>query len=224
MKAKLYVHEDKLELLLTDGALFIPKKNEKKEAFLQRIQKVVTDEYLDDEFELVEITKETVATNDDDTLLGAAEKATGLQKKLIEAVLADRGIIKQAKTREKVEKQSAEVMKATPHYKECEEQIDKYVSFSPFKKTEVIEGQIRGVALNKTNTRVYYTVVDENNKRYCCAALNETIKFIDAPEKEEKKAKPAAADAKTEKTKPAAAAKAGAKTEAAAVAPEEDLS
>jgi hypothetical protein len=185
MKAKLYKFQDKLELKFSDDTLYYPKKNESEEAFVDRIQAVAANDYLDDEWDLVVIDKEVVATNSDADLQEAFKKADGLQKKLIEAVLTDRGLMNvkrpNALPREKVEKQSVEDMKATDHYKEHEANIGKYVSFSPFKKTDVFEGKIAGVALNKTNTIVYYTVVEADGKRRCCAVLNESIKFIEAP-------------------------------------------
>jgi len=182
MKAKLYLFGVKMELQLLDEnkTVFTPVKGDTQETFTNRCKSIVENDYLED-FELVVIDKATVESNDDAALLEAVETATGVQKDLITEVLKDRGLIKAKAPREKVEKQSAETMKASEHYKECEANTGKFVEFSPFKSTEVLMGKIAGVALNKTNTIVYYTVVLADGKRKCCACKNETLKFIPAP-------------------------------------------
>lgn len=188
MKAKLYVSGVKMEVRLSDDSMYVPTKKESKEAFLARIQTIVNDEHLDDEFTVVEITKEVVALNDDAALGEALKSAEGLQKELITAVLADRKIT----TKEVKEKKVAaapvpvEEAKASDAYKAAEANIGKYVSFSPFKSLEAFEGKIAGVALNKTHTIIYYTVVEANGKRRCCGVLNESVKFIEAPIQAEK--------------------------------------
>ena len=191
MKAKLYEFQEKMEIKFTDETIYYPKKGEVKEAFVERIKAVATDDYLDDEFELVEINHEVVATNSDEDLQQAFLKAEGLQKKLIESVLIERNIIKGKKPpREKIEAKSAEDMKASEDYKDAESKIGQYARFSPFKKTDVFQGKIVGVALNKTNTIIYFTIVcDVDNKRRCCGVLNETLEYIDAPEGSEKVSK-----------------------------------
>ena len=198
MKAKLYLFEDKMEIRLADDVTIAPKKNESKEKFLARVKAVVNDEYLDDEFEVIEITKEVVALNDDATLKTAIESAEGLQRQLIAVVLADRKQAVKVEKKPKANAVSVEEAKATPAYKEAEANIGKHVSFSPFKSVEVFEGKIAGVALNKTNTILYYTVVEADGKRRCCGVLNESVKFIDAP-KEAAKPTEDAAKAKTKK-------------------------
>ncbi len=207
LKAKLYVHEDKMEIrFIEDNTLYMPKKGEAKDKFIERIKKIALDEYLEDEFDLTEIDKEVVATNTDEALKEAVTTAESLQKKIIEAVLTDRGILKgKAPKKDKLEPQTAEEMKETEHYKECEANIGKFAKFSPHKKPDVYEGKIAGVALNKTNTIVYYTIVESDGKRRCCAAKNETLTFIEKPEgfKEEKKKedkKETKSDAKTSET------------------------
>jgi len=179
-----------MEIKFEDGTFYVPKKGESVEKFKARIEKIAADEYLDDEFDLITIDADTVATNDDAALLEAVKTATGLQKNLITEVLAERGLIKIKVAKPKVEKMSMEEMKASEDYKTAEAQIGKYCKFSPHKKTEVYEGKIAGIALNKTNTRIYYTVVEESGKRRCCAVLNESVEFIDEPVKEAAKAEP----------------------------------
>lgn len=185
MKVKVYESDNKVEIKLSDDTIFTPKKGESKEDFIERVRVIVADEHLDDEFDIIEINKETVAENDDDTLIEAMKTAEGVQKQLIQEVLVDRGLIKaKPVAKAKVDPMTPEEMKATEHYKEASAQVGKYISFSPFKSEEVHTGKIAGVALNKTNTIVYYTVVEESGKRRCCGVKNETVKFIDAPVKE----------------------------------------
>lgn len=179
MKAKLYILGDQFEIRLSNDELLIPGDRETKKAFVARTKEFVNNELLDDVFELIEIDRVMVATNDDATLLSALESAQGLQKELIETVLADRktkGAKKEKK--EKVGQVATDAAKETPHYKECEANVGKFVQFSPFKSIEVIQGKIVGIALNKTNTIVYYTVLGTDGKRKCCGALNESVKFI----------------------------------------------
>jgi hypothetical protein len=211
MKAKLYVSGTKMEIRLSDDSVHTPNKKESKEAFLARVQVIVNDEHLDDEFVVVEITKDVVAMNDDAALAVALESAEGLQKELIQAVLADRKPAAEAKVKKVAAPAvSVEVAKATPAYKAAEANIGKYVTFSPFKSLEVFQGKIAGVALNKTNTIIYYTVVEANGKRRCCGVLNESVTFIEAPIVE---AKPVVA-----KVSKAEAKKAAAEAEALAAA------
>jgi hypothetical protein len=201
MKAKLYIFGEKFEIKLADDTVHTPKKNESKEKFLERIKKVVNDEHLDDEFDVIEIDEATVALNDAATLTAALEGATGLQKKLIEAALA-KATPKEAKVKkEKIAAVSIEDAKASESYKEAEDNIGKFASFSPFKSEEVFEGKIAGVALNKTNTILYYTIVEANGKRRCCGVLNPSVKLIDEPAGFKKEPKP------VKETKAAKAAK-----------------
>lgn len=191
MKAKLYIFGEKFEVKLSDDSVHTPKKNESKEKFLERIKVIVNDEHLDDEFEVIEIDEATVALNDNVTLTAALEGATGLQKKLIEAALAKVEPKAVKVKKEKIEAVSIEDAKASDAFKAAEANIGKFAEFSPFKSTEVFQGKIAGVALNKTNTILYYTIVEANGKRRCCGVLNESVKLIDEPEGFKKEAKPA---------------------------------
>ena len=203
MKAKLYLFGALMEMRLADEneTVLKPVKGDTQETFTNRCQAIVENDYLED-FELVVIDKVTVESNDDAALLEAVETATGIQKDLITEVLKDRGLIKAkaTTTRTKVEKQTVEQMKATEHYKECEANTGKFIEFSPSKSDEVHMGKIAGVALNKTNTIVYYTVVLADGKRKCCACKNETIKFVDAPVAEPKAEEKKAAETPKGKT------------------------
>lgn len=192
MKAKLYIFEDKFEIKLSDDSVHTPKKNESKDKFLERIKNLVNTEHLDDVFEVIEIDAAVVALNDEKTLQAALEGgATGLQKKLIEAALSSTAKTAKPK-KEKVVAVSTEDVKQSDAYKAAEANIGKFASFSPFKSLEVIEGKIAGVALNKTNTILYYTVVEATGKRRCCGVLNESVKLIDEPEGFAKAAAPKA--------------------------------
>lgn len=211
MKAKLYILGALLEIRLSDDSVYKNAKDESREDFEARIKEVVANDHLDDEFDLIVIDKETVETNDDKTLLDAFESAEGLQKLLIKEVLTDRKLIKGKAAKPKAETMTSKEMKASEHYKNSEAKIGEYVQFSPFKSEEVLTGKIAGVALNKTNTIVYFTVVLESGKRKCCAVKNESLKFIEAPKEttkkltkaEEKAAKAAEAKAaKAAKTTP----------------------
>lgn len=191
MKAKLYILDDKMELKLSDdkGTFFTPKKNETQQEFTDRCQEIVENEFLE-EFKLVIIDKEVVDSNDDDTLQKAFETAEGLQKKLIQSVLQDRGLLEKPKQpKPKVEKKKKEDVLKSDEYKEAENNINRTCKFSPFKSTEIHRGKIVGVSLSKNNTRIYYTVLCEDEKRRCCAVLNETLE-LDPFVKEEKEEKP----------------------------------
>lgn len=202
MKAKMYLFDDKMEIVFPDETNYIPVRGEAKEEFVERIKKIAEVDYLEEEFEVIEIDKATVETNTDEALLEAVETAQGLKKKLIQEVLSDRKIIKIKPKKEPKATVTVEEAKASEHYKECEANVGKFVTFSPFKSEEVLQGKIVGVALSKTNTIVYYTVVIEGGKRKCCAAKNETLKFIDKPKNADAfEAKKAAKDAKVKETK-----------------------
>jgi hypothetical protein len=208
MKAKLYVFDEKMELRLVDdkNTHFLPKKNESKEDFVARVQDIVENEYLE-EFNMVEITKEDVESNDDDTLTEAFETAEGLQYNLIKSVMEDRGLLKKTEKKEpkpKVEKRSKEDMIASPEYKAAAANIGKTCKFSPFKSDEVYTGVIAGVALNKTNTIIYYTVVEKDGRRRCCGVLNETVKLSETPKGEDKAPVKTAAATEAKKAKAAA--------------------
>jgi hypothetical protein len=181
MRAKLYVFKEQMEIRLIDDTVCTPEDGEDKASFIERVKGIVTIDYLDDEFECIEIDAAVVAMNDDATLASALASATGLQKGLIESVLADRKSGKAKPKREKVEAHSIEEAKATPEYQAAEANVGKYVKFSPFKSEEVYEGKIAGIALNKTATIIYYTVVEASGKRRCCGFLNPSLEFIDAP-------------------------------------------
>jgi hypothetical protein len=214
MKAKLYVFEGDFEIKLSNDEVIKPVDGENIDQFKNRVQEIVNNEYLDDEFELIEIDEEVVALNDAKTLKAALDGgATGLQKKLIEKVLGPAKTTAPKKERRAiVEKIDIEVAKATEAYKIAESNIGKFISFSPFKSLEVLEGKIVGIALNKTNTIIYYTVVESTGVRKCCGALNPSIKFIEEPANFKKQAPKAEAKPKAEKK--TAKGKAAAKTEA----------
>lgn len=230
MKAKLYIFGEKFEIKLSDDTVHTPGKKETKEAFLDRIKEIVYNEHLDDVFEVIEIDEAVVALNDPKVLKEALEGgATGLQKLLIENALLNSPIGKEVKAaRAKVVGRTTEEAKASPEYVEALAQVGKFVSFSPFKSVEVFEGKIAGIALNKTNTIIYYTVVEANSKRRCCGVLNESVQFIEEPEafkkavKVEKEAKPAKAKAAT-KAEKAAAEAAHSVTDTSDAAPKTDL-
>lgn len=181
MKAKLYVFENKLELVFEDGTYFAPTKSETKDEFVERVSTIAKDEFLDDEFEVVEITEAEVAENDDQTLQEAMIDAQGLKKKLVQAELVKRNLLKDRTPKPKVAPRTAEDMKASDEYKEALALVGKHANFSPFKSEDVHTGKIAGVALNKTNTIIYLTIVEESGKRRCCALKNESLEIIDAP-------------------------------------------
>jgi len=208
MKAKLYILGDQMEIRLSNDELLVPAKNETKEQLIQRAKEIVNIQHLDDVFELIEIDKEMVATNDDATLAQALKTAEGLQKQLIELVISERGTTAKKEKKEKVAAVSVEDAKASAHYKESEANIGKFASFSPFKSEEVFQGKIAGVALNKTNTIVYYTIVEADGKRRCCAVKNESVKFIEPIARFQDK-KPAAKAEKAEKVAKTPEAKKG---------------
>jgi co-chaperonin GroES (HSP10) len=210
MKAKLYVSGTKSEIRLSDDSVYTPNKKESKEKFLERVKDIVNNEHLDDEFTVVEITKDVVALNDDKALNEALKTAEGLQKELITQVLTERNGAKEKAKKPTIVAVSVDEAKATEAYAEALANVGKHVSFSPFKSEEVYEGKIAGIALNKTNTIIYYTVVEANGKRRCCGVLNESVKFITAPPAVEK-------EAKAKKTKKVDAAPAAETVEAEAV-------
>lgn len=187
MKAKLYEFEGLMEIRLSNDETLSPNKGESKEDFIERVREMVSLELLDDEFNLIELDETIIATNDTAMLNTALKSASGLQKKMIEHVLSQRKAPaakkEKAEKKEKASAVSTEEAKASPEFKEAESNIGKYVSFSPAKVSddEVYVGKIVGVALNKTNTIFYYTVVESNGKRRCCAVLNKTLQFVEAP-------------------------------------------
>lgn len=176
MKVKVYVLAAAIEALLSDGTRIAKtSKKETEEQFIARVQEVVKTEHLDDEFEVVRITMESMAENDDSVLKEALPTAEGLQKSMIEQILKAR-----APKPAKVKEQRSVITKDSEEYKAAEANTGKLVSFSPHKSQEVYEGKIAGVAFNKTATILYYTVVEQNAVRRCCGVLNPTVKFIEA--------------------------------------------
>lgn len=181
MKVKLYVHEDKMEAKFSDGSSVRAKGTEAKEVFLARVDKIVTNDFLVDDYEVVEVTKEVMSTNDDATLLEASLTATGLQKKMILEVLKERKVIGANRTRVNVVPQTYDEIKATEEYADAKSKVGKFVTFTPHKQEVVIEGKITGIVPNKTNTKLYFNIQCEDKTRTCVAVLNETVTFIETP-------------------------------------------
>ncbi len=184
MKAKLYIFEEEFELKLQNGDVLTPEDGESKEDFVERAKQIVDEKFMDD-IELIEIDVDIVASNDDEALKEALTNASGLQKKLIETILEKRNSKnkkEKKEPRQKLEKRKKEDMEASQEYKDALDNVGKTCTFSPHGSEEVITGKIAGISLNKTNTRIYYTVVEESGKRKCCAALNPSVKLSETEE------------------------------------------
>ena len=92
--------------------------------------------------------------------------------------------------------------KESAEYAEALANVGKTAEFSPNASLEKLKGVIRSLSLNKTATKIYYTV-QVGDKRVCCSTENQTIKLSETPvvdkpakakvEKPAKEAKPAKA-------------------------------
>lgn len=183
MRVKLYVFEDELEGRYGEDKVVKCKGTEPRAVFIQRLKRMAADEFLvsTDDIDILEITKAVVEENDDMTLAEAYKHSFGLQRKLIFAVMEERKMFKVEKHARRLVPQTAEQMKATKEYSDCEVNVHKYIKFSPHKQEVVLEARISGLALNKTNTKVYYNIVLEDLSRTCVASDNPTIEFIEKP-------------------------------------------
>lgn len=187
MKVKVYAHDGKMEAKSNGGVVIRSKATEVKAVFIDRVKRIVADEYLIDknDIEIVEITREVMLENDDSVLLAAYEGSTGLQRQLMYEVLVEKRLVGMAKvTRERVVPQTKEDIMATAEYQACELNVGKWIEFVPSRHPgTLLKGEIKGVFANKTNTKAYYYVTTLDKKRTCTAADNPTMKFIKAPAK-----------------------------------------
>ena len=97
-----------------------------------------------------------------------------------------------------------EAMKASQVYADAQANVGKTAEFSPNSSIEKLKGVIKSLSLNKTATKIYYTVL-VGDKRVCCSTENATLKLTETPVVEKPaKEKPAKKEkAEVAKEKPA---------------------
>lgn len=69
--------------------------------------------------------------------------------------------------------------KKSSHYKAGLKHIGSTITFTPSRGgAKPVTGVIKNLSLSKDLSRTYFSVLNEKSKkRYCCAVLNDTIKF-----------------------------------------------
>ena len=184
MKAKLYTQGTAMEVRV-GSKVYSSTENEAKKDFLKRVQGLLETDF-DEAIDIVEISTEKVLAKLSDSALTEAYKASkgGLQESILKGLLSDRGIEveKIEKTaRQKIETLDIEVVKKSEEYLNAKANVGKLIKFKPTKsedENEIVEGVVKSISLNKTNTIIYYNVMS-GDKLKCCTAKNETLEFIE---------------------------------------------
>ena len=112
MKVKFLSYGTEQEMVLSDGKRISAQKNESKEAFVKRVEKIVKEDYLEDEMQIVEIDPNFASKFKTEQLQTAYEKAEGLQAKMISIELKSRGVVVGAKAAPKAESAPSKLSKA----------------------------------------------------------------------------------------------------------------
>lgn len=116
-----------------------------------------------------------------------AAKAKAEKDAAKEAAKAEREAAKEAKAKAAAEAKAnkvptereaeLEAFKASDEYVACKENVGKECTFITAKHKDEQPGIIKGLSVNKTLTKVYYTVLNTvTEKRECCVITNVTVK------------------------------------------------
>lgn len=187
MKAKLLIFGNKTEVVLKNGKIYSPKKDESIETFQKRVTKEVSLEFLED-LEINLITIKKIKSNASVSLLKAIDpktgKATGLFKEMVIKVLTDRGLIKleELEVIEPIEIKST-VSKDSLKQVEiaalaAKDNVGSEVEFTPFRKTEKLQGKIKAVWIDKRVPVALYKIQleDKTIKNKCIGSSEITFK------------------------------------------------
>lgn len=206
MKAKLYLLDEDMELVLENDTVFTPESDtETIEEFKDRITETVSNEYVEDlEIETVELSD--IKGNTIGVLKAKYKAADGLFKEMLKKTIDNKTKNKSATkksaaaaaktkaspaTKAKVEKKpkesklsperqkAIEAARSEKRYKAGMKNIGRAITFTPSKKNaKPVTGIVKNLSLSKDLSRVYYSILaDKTKKRVCCAVLNETIEF-----------------------------------------------
>ena len=202
MIAKMYTFENALEVRVSNQ-VYSSVEGESKKVFTKRVLGLLEKDF-DEAIDIVEITKEQLAKHPNARLIEAYKVSKGLQEQIIEEILKEKGISveKVEKTaRKKVEKLDIEEVKKSEAYLKAKSNIGKLASFIPTSpkevpvigedgepvigedgkkvlELEVVNGVVKSISLNKTNTIIYYNIASGTNLR-CCTSKNESLEFFE---------------------------------------------
>lgn len=183
MKANLFIHNDKMEILLANGKSFTPEKDQTKTEFIESIGTHVINEYVE-KLELKEVDESAIRKVASAQLLKRLEHAKGLAKEMIEAVLRSRDKLdpaeeeaKRAKLIEEIEaRREAEVNKrpelvfikpksAEPTLEQVFDMADQVrddkgrrCKFKAFRSDKWEEGTINGIWIDKRVPMAMYRI------------------------------------------------------------------
>lgn len=193
MKAKQLVLGNETEIVLKNGKIYQPKKNESSKAFQERVIDEVQKEYLEDiEFSQVDMKKmKSYASKVLQKSVGAAK---GLFKKMMLEILSSRGIEipeekeapakKEPRAKKEVtvkysdRKAILEEFKNSAEYKKAKKSVGLSVTYKNRGSAKSSKGVVKGLLINRTATKAYYMVLNtKTGKRDSC--LLENLKFVD---------------------------------------------
>ena len=179
MKAKLYQFENQFEVRVSNKVYSSVEKESKKD-FQARVA-VELEKDFDEAIDIVEVSNKTFEKLNNNLLIEAYKVSKGLQETIIKSIMATRGlefekIEKEA--RAKVQVRDREEMKASPEYLEAKANVGKLASFVPAKSEEIVEGVVKSISLNKSNTIIYYNVKCGSSLK-CCTAKNTSLVFYE---------------------------------------------
>jgi len=183
MNAKLYTQGTAMEVRV-GSKVYSSTENESKKDFSGRVAKLLETDF-DEAIEIVEITQKDLEKRSDVALTEAFKASKGgLQEQILKSILETRGIVveKIEKTaRKKVETLNIDEVKKSEEYLVAKSNVGKLAKFVP-SKTEVegaiVEGVVKSISLNKTNTIIYYNIMS-GDKLKCCTSKNETLEFFE---------------------------------------------
>lgn len=179
MKAKLYTLGQEMELRIGNKS-YASNEGEDKKAFLKRA-KVELEKDFDEVVYIVEISNENLQKLDDNMLVEAYKNSKGLQERILQEILKSRNIevekIEKV-TRAKIKPLTKEEAMATEEYKTAKSNVGKLARYTPNGSEDVVEGIVKSISFNKTNTIIYYNVLHGTNLR-CATSKNETLEFFE---------------------------------------------
>lgn len=247
MKANYFEFNGKQELQLENGVLIPANEGEAKADFIARISALVQEEQMED-LEVTEFKASTIKKKANKVLLEMLAASQGLELEIVKAGLDARGVDyegaeetaaeevveeapkakkEKAPKAEKVEKPKREI-KEKISFKDAMENLNsarvhvgKVVEFTPFRSAVSVDAIITGVGIDKRTNRVYFSLVNTEDKTLYHPSLDNPTLIFDDEKTEAYKAAQEAEKAEKEAAKEAEKAAKIAEKEAAKKAAQE---
>lgn len=230
MKANYFELNGKQELQLENGVLIPANEGEAKADFIERISALVQEEQMED-LEVAEIKIGTIKKKSNKVLLEMLASSQGIELEFVKAGLDARGVDYEGAEETAAEEVAEEVVEEAPKAKkekaekaekpkrEVKEKISfkdamenlnsarvhvgKVVEFTPFRSAVSVDAIITGVGIDKRTNRVYFSLVNTEDKTLYHPSLDNPTLIFDDEKTEAYKAAQEAEKAEKEAAKEA---------------------